>query len=131
MIKRFGMAACVSHIYRIIHICTHQTSELVFLLSRRSMNKTGVQRLSEGHSETWDVLADVSAAVVECVCRSLSLWTYSSSLDADCSENTHTPLLICLHKHAHTHTSADLHVQASTQAHIHTSSLSYLQTLHR
>lgn len=67
-----------------------QTPDLVFLLSRRSMNKTGVQRLSEKQWETWGVLADLSAAVAVCSCHNLRVWTYRISLDAVSSENTHS-----------------------------------------
>lgn len=69
-----------------------QTPNLVFLLSRRSMNKTGVQRLCEKQWETWGVLADLSAAVAVYSCHNLRVWTYriSSLLDAVCSENAHS-----------------------------------------
>lgn len=69
-----------------------QAPDLVFLLSRRSMNKTGVQRLSEKQWETRGVLADLAAAVAVCSCHNLRVWTYriSSLLDVVCSENTHS-----------------------------------------
>lgn len=98
-----------SQMYTRVHT---QTPDLVFLLSRRSMNKTGVQRLSERQWETWGVLADLSAAVAVCSCHNLHVWTYRISLDAVCSESTHsfanlsvqTCTLAAIGAHVHTHT---------------------------
>lgn len=96
-----------SRIYTHLHT---QTRNLMFLLSRRSMNKTGVQRLSEKQWETWGVLADLSAAVAVYSCHNLRVWTYriSSLLDDVCSENAHSfanlSVQTCSHRHTQTHT---------------------------
>lgn len=74
----------------------HKAPDLVFLLSRRSMNKTGVQRLSEKQCETCGVLADLSAAVAVCSCHNLCVWTYRITVAWMLTAlSIHTPLLTC------------------------------------
>ena len=100
---------CAHGAHKYPRMCTHQTPDLVFLLSRRSMNKTGAQRLSEEQGETRDVAGRSLCSsgglfVPQSPC--LDLQDYSS-LDADCSENSHSSFffffffwLTCLCKHA-------------------------------
>lgn len=79
-----------SRMYTHTHTCAHQTPDFVFLFSSRSMNKTGVQRLSEKQWETWGVLAHPlcsSSGVFMPQSPCVDLQDYSS-LDAHCSENT-------------------------------------------
>lgn len=93
---------------------THtQTPDLMFLLSRRSMNKTGVQRLSEKHWETWGVLADLCAAVAVCSPHNLHVWTcrISSLLDAVCAENTHSFANLSVQTCTHIHLLHTLNLQ--------------------
>lgn len=104
---------CAHGVFTNVHTCAHiRHLILCFFLSRRSMNKTGAQRLSEEQRETWVVAgrslcSSGGVFVLQSPC--LDLQDYSS-LDTDCSENS--PFffsfgLTCLCKHAHTHTSID------------------------
>lgn len=83
---------CAHGTHKCTHVCTHQTPDLVFLLSRRGMNKTGAQRLSEEQRETRVVAGRSlcsSGGVFVPQSPCLDLQDYSS-LDADCSENSHS-----------------------------------------
>lgn len=106
---------CAHGTHKCTHMCTHQTPDLVFLLSRRSMNKTGAQRLSEEQRETRVVAGRSlcsSGGVFVPQSPCLDLQDYSS-LDADCSENSHffffwanLSVQTCAHPHKYRRPSA-------------------------
>lgn len=97
-----------SRIYTHLHT---QTRNLMFLLSRRSMNKTGVQRLSEKQWESEWVCWQISLQQWQCIRATISVsgltglahsWTMSAL-------RMRTLLLTFLYKHARTGTHKHTH----------------------